>query len=291
MNEVYLLVGGEATRLQPLSLGIPKALLKIKNIPIIEYIFEEYLKIGNFNFNLICSSKHKEIWLQYENDSNFKFNLLFEEMKLDTAGYIVQNLDTLPEKFFCMNGDLLLNINLDQFIIEAKNNKISTIGSIEVSDPTRYGVLLLNDEYIITEFIEKPSDDRFGNKISVGLYHLHKSDIETIKDSLEIPCSFEKQLFPNLAKNSLLKTFVVSGSMKDVGTKESYIEAHLNSNEKFWIGNSVNLSDKNVQIINSVILDNSIIENDVTIENSIISEHSIIKSGSTIKDMIFREVM
>ena len=139
MNEVYLLVGGEATRLQPLSLGIPKALLKIKNIPIIEYIFEEYLKIGNFNFNLICSSKHKEIWLQYKNNSNFKFNLLFEEMKLDTAGYIVQNLDTLPEKFFCMNGDLLLNINLDQFIIEAKNNKISTIGSIEVSDPTRYG--------------------------------------------------------------------------------------------------------------------------------------------------------
>ena len=79
--------------------------------------------------------------------------------------------------------------------------------------------------------------------------------------------------------------------MKDVGTKESYIEAHLNSNEKFWIGNGVNLSDKNVQIINSVILDNSIIENDVTVENSIISEHSIIKSGSTIKDMIFREVM
>ena len=51
MNEVYLLVGGEATRLQPLSLGIPKALLKIKNIPIIEYIFEEYLKIGNFNIS------------------------------------------------------------------------------------------------------------------------------------------------------------------------------------------------------------------------------------------------
>lgn len=291
MNEVYLLVGGEATRLQPLSFGIPKALLKIKNKPIIEYIFEEYLKIGDFNFNLISSSKHKEIWQQYKIDSKFKFNILVEEMKLDTAGYIVQNLDTFPEKFFCMNGDLLLDINLDKFVIESNNNSISTIGSIEVSDPTRYGVLLLNQNNIISEFIEKPSDDRFGNKISVGLYHLYKSDIETIKDSLDIPCSFEKQLFPNLAKKSLLKTFTVNGSMKDVGTKDSFIEAHLSSNDKFWIGNDVSMSDKNVKIINSVILDNSIIEGDVIIENSIISEHSIIKSGSTIKDMIFRELV
>ena len=79
--------------------------------------------------------------------------------------------------------------------------------------------------------------------------------------------------------------------MKDVGTKDSFIEAHLSSNDKFWIGNNVSMSDKNVKIINSVILDNSIIEDDVIIENSIISEHSIIKSGSTIKDMIFRELV
>ena len=199
MNEVYLLVGGEATRLQPLSFGIPKALLKIKNKPIIEYIFEEYLKIGDFNFNLICSSKHKEIWQHYKIDSKFKFNILVEEMKLDTAGYIVQNLETFPEKIFCMNGDLLLDINLDKFIIESNNNSISTIGSIEVSDPTRYGVLLLNQNNIISEFIEKPSDDRFGNKISVGLYHLYKSDIEKIR-GVNCDYTIQKLLDKNLIK-------------------------------------------------------------------------------------------
>lgn len=289
MNEVYLLVGGEATRLQPLSIGIPKALLKIKNKPIIEYIFEEYLKVSNFNFNLICSSKHRDQWLQYQINSKFRFNLLVEETKLDTAGYIVQNLESFPEKFYCMNGDLLLNINLGQFIYEAERNLVSTIGSIEVDDPTRYGVLSISQNNLISEFIEKPSDNRFGNKISVGLYHLHKSDIEKIIDKLEIPCSFEKQLFPNLAKNSLLKNFTVTGAMKDVGTKDSFIESHLNINENYWIGNNVSISLNKVSVINSVILDNSTIEENVIIENSIISEHSIVKSGSTIKDMIYRE--
>ena len=53
MNEIYLLVGGEATRLQPLSTGIPKALLKVRGEKIIDLIIQRFSKLGNFNFNLI----------------------------------------------------------------------------------------------------------------------------------------------------------------------------------------------------------------------------------------------
>ena len=63
MNEIYLLVGGEATRLQPLSKGIPKALLTIKGERIIWERGGSGSKFKEFTFNLICSEKHKQHWI------------------------------------------------------------------------------------------------------------------------------------------------------------------------------------------------------------------------------------
>ena len=92
MSDIYLLVGGEATRLQPLSLGIPKALLTIRGETILDIIIGQFSKFGDFKFNLICSEKHKDNWLSYQLSTNNNVNLLFEEEKLDTAGYIIQNI-------------------------------------------------------------------------------------------------------------------------------------------------------------------------------------------------------
>ena len=98
MNEIYLLVGGEATRLQPLSSGIPKALLTIRGERIIDKIIKQFSNLENFNFNLICSKKHEELWIDYKNNHNNNVKLYFEKSKLDTAGYIAVSYThlTLP---------------------------------------------------------------------------------------------------------------------------------------------------------------------------------------------------
>ena len=75
MNEIYLLVGGEATRLQPLSSGIPKALLTIRGERIIDKIIKQFSNLDNFNFNLICSIKHEELWIDYKTNHNNNINL------------------------------------------------------------------------------------------------------------------------------------------------------------------------------------------------------------------------
>ena len=75
MNEIYLLVGGEATRLQPLSSGIPKALLTIRGERIIDKIIKQFLNLENFKFNLICSKKHEELWIDYKNNHNNNLKL------------------------------------------------------------------------------------------------------------------------------------------------------------------------------------------------------------------------
>ena len=289
MNEIYLLVGGEATRLQPLSSGIPKALLTIKGERIIDKIIKQFSNLENFNFNLICSIKHEELWIDYKTNHNNNVNLLFERSKLDTAGYIVENLDSVPDKFYCMNGDLLLNVDLTSFISASSLCSNSLIGSFEVEDPTRYGVLEVGQDDKVVQFVEKPKDKSYGNKISLGLYHLYRKDILEIRNNLEIPTSFERQVFPMLSKAGLLSTYTVNGDMLDVGTLESYISAHIVKGEDNWISpNNVEISESAI-IKNSVILDNCVIEDNVTITNSIISSNSIISTGTIINEEIIRK--
>jgi len=289
MNEIYLLVGGEATRLQPLSSGIPKALLTIRGVRIIDKIIKQFSNLENFNFNLICSIKHEKSWLDYKTNHNKNVNLLFEKSKMDTAGYIVENLDSMPDKFYCMNGDLLLNVDLPNFINASNQCSNSVIGSFEVDDPTRFGVLEVDKDDKVVQFVEKPKDKSYGNKISLGLYHLYKKDIFGIQNYLEIPCSFERQVFPMLSKASLLSTYTVRGDMLDVGTLESYISAHVIEGEESWISpNNVQISESAV-IKNSVILDNCIIEDNVTISDSIISSDSIITADTIINKEIVRK--
>jgi len=289
MNEIYLLVGGEATRLQPLSSGIPKALLTIRGVRIIDKIIKQFSNLENFNFNLICSIKHEKSWLDYKTNHNKNVNLLFEKSKMDTAGYIVENLDSMPDKFYCMNGDLLLNVDLSNFINASNQCSNSVIGSFEVDDPTRFGVLEVDKDDKVVQFVEKPKDKSYGNKISLGLYHLYKKDIFGIQNYLEIPCSFERQVFPMLSKASLLSTYTVRGDMLDVGTLESYISAHVIEGEESWISpNNVQISESAV-IKNSVILDNCIIEDNVTISDSIISSDSIITADTIINKEIVRK--
>jgi len=289
MNEIYLLVGGEATRLQPLSSGIPKALLTIRGVRIIDKIIKQFSNFENFNFNLICSIKHEKLWIDYKNNHNKNVNLIFEKSKLDTAGYIIQNLESLPDKFYCMNGDLLLNVDLPNFMNASSKCSNSLIGSFEVDDPTRFGVLEIDKDDKVVQFVEKPKDKSYGNKISIGLYHLYKKDISAIQNNLEIPCSFERQVFPMLSKANLLSTYTVNGTMLDVGTLESYISAHVTGGEENWISpNNVQISES-ATVKNSVILDNCIIEDNVTISDSIISSDSTIVTGTIINNEIIRK--
>jgi len=286
IKDIYLLVGGEATRLRPLSEGIPKALLTIKEEPLINIILDNLSDTNFNNINLICSIKHETQWKEYQKNSKFNIKLHFEREKLDTAGYIVQNIDDFEDQFICMNGDLLINMDFSLFVNEVSNAKNSTICSIPVDDPSRYGVLELDGSKIIN-FIEKPQDLEYGNNISLGVYCLFREDIQKVKNKLEIPCSFEKALFPELARSHLLDCYKVDGEMIDVGTRESYIFAHT-ENKSNWIADGVIIGE-NTKVENSVILGDCSIGNNVVINKSIICTNSNIESNEEINEEIYKK--
>lgn len=283
-NTLYLLVGGEATRLKPLSEGIPKALLTVKDTPIIDLILQN-LQTAKFDeFKLVCSIKHQEHWEKYKRTSKFEVELLFETQKLDTAGYIVQNIDQFEENFFCMNGDLLLEMNFEKFLDHVESIPNSTICSVQVDNPSRFGVLHLDNDKVIN-FIEKPDDLKYGNNISMGFYYIVKEDIVRIKESLPIPTSFEKDVFPALSQNLLLNCYKVDGKMIDVGTIDSYIYAHTAGDDN-WIGDNVVIGS-NPNIRNSIIFENCTIGSDVVITNSIIQKEKNVPDKTNLKNEIY----
>ena len=105
IKDIYLLVGGEATRLRPLSEGIPKALLTIKGRLLIDLILENLEESNLDNINLICSTKHQSYWLDYKKNSKYNLNLHFENEKLDTGGYVIQNIEYFDDKFLAFSSE------------------------------------------------------------------------------------------------------------------------------------------------------------------------------------------
>tara|TARA_B100001750_G_scaffold247750_1_gene274668 strand:- start:2566 stop:3456 length:891 start_codon:yes stop_codon:yes gene_type:complete len=287
-----LLVGGEATRLHPLSRDIPKALLPVKQIPLIEYMFHQFNRVGVNSFELIAAKKHQKYWSDYQKSLDFKIKIHYETKKYDTGGYICNNLNLFPEKFICANGDLLMNLNLDHFVQTIEEGSSSLLSTIEVEDPSRFGLVLFDKQNYISKFIEKPKDASLGNTISAGLYYLYSKDIEKFTlnkigpRSIKAggPVSFEREIFPFLSDYSLLKNCSLAGELFDIGTRESFIGAHC-TDGKFWAHPSSTIHEP-VTITNSVIMENAIIGESSILKNSIIGPGVKLNNNSTIEDEI-----
>jgi len=286
MNDykAVLLVGGEATRLQPLSNNEPKGLLPIRQLPIIEYMFKKFVDVGIDNFLLIAADKHRNQWEDYIGFTEYNVEVFYETEKCGTAGFIINNIDLFPNNFICANGDLLMDLNLDFFLNTISKSEASILSTIEVPDPSRFGLVIIDDNNRVKEFIEKPQDLSLGNKISTGLYFFRLEDLEQFDSVPGKQISFEKDVFPFLSGLSLLTNCSLQGELFDVGTKDSYIEANCRDND-YWVHPSA-IVHETVQLKRSVIMENSEIGENSLIVNSIISPDVKLEPNSVIEDKI-----
>ena len=142
--KTVFLVGGEATRLYPLSEKSPKALLPIRGISIIDHMLQKFSDVGLNEFILVAAERHREYWEDYRKKSDYIVEIFYEEVKYDTAGFILNNIELFPENFICINGDLLLNLNLDYFLDFISSSDKSVLSTIQVEDSSRFGVVFVD---------------------------------------------------------------------------------------------------------------------------------------------------
>ena len=192
--KAIILAGGRGKRLRPITDYIPKPLVPIKNIPIIEWQIK-YLKKFGIKEIIVCTGYKTEMLQNYLNTKNFgiKIKLSIEKSPLGTGGAIKKAGKSIKDKsFFVLNGDIISNIDLKKL-----SKKQNSIASVELR--TKFGTLETSGDKI-SKFNEKKQITNLW--MNAGIYHLQK---ESLKD-LPNKGNIEKTLFPNYAKKGKLNT-------------------------------------------------------------------------------------
>ena len=169
--KAIILAGGRGKRLRPITDYVPKPLIPIKNIPIIEWQIK-YLKKFGISEIIVCSGYKTKMIENYLNNQKLGIKITFsvEDKPLGTGGAIKKAGKKIKDKsFLVINGDIITNIDLKKLI--KKNNAIA---SIQLK--TKFGILQTDGNKII-KFDEKKEIENLW--MNAGIYHLNK---ETLKE-------------------------------------------------------------------------------------------------------------
>ena len=190
--KAIILAGGRGKRLRPITDYIPKPLVPIKNIPIIEWQLK-YLKKFGVDEVIICTGYKQEMVENYLNVKKIgiKIKYSIEKTPLGTGGAIKKAGKMIKDKsFFVINGDTITNIDLKKL-----SKKQNSIASIELQ--TKFGILEISNDKIINFKEKKEIPDTWMN---AGIYHLEKNILKDLPDKGDI----EKTVFPEYAKKGKL---------------------------------------------------------------------------------------
>jgi len=192
--KAIILAGGRGKRLKPVTDYVPKPLVPINNIPIIEWQIK-YLKKFDVKEVIICTGYKSDMIESYLNmkELGIKIKFSIEKSPLGTGGAIKKAGKMINEKsFFVINGDTITNIDLHKLA-----SKTNTVAAIELR--TKYGILETESEKIVNFKEKKEITDTWMN---AGIYHLQKE----ILKKLPVKGDIEKTVFPDYAKKGLLNT-------------------------------------------------------------------------------------
>ena len=190
--KAIILAGGFGKRLKPITDYVPKPLVPIKNIPIIDWQIK-YLKKFGVDEVIVSTGYKKDMIENYlkSKDHNINIKYSHEKSPLGTGGAIKKAGNLVKDDaFFVMNGDIITNIDLNKMI-----STPNSIASIELR--TNFGILDVKDDKI-TKFREKKEiSDLWMN---AGIYFLERK----ILKNLPLKGDIEKTFFPEFAEKNLL---------------------------------------------------------------------------------------
>ena len=192
--KAIILAGGRGKRLRPITDYVPKPLIPIKNIPIIEWQIK-YLKKFGVSEVIICSGYKTEMIENYLNNKKLGLKVTFsiEKKPLGTGGAIKNAGKKIKDKsFLVINGDIITNIDLKKLL-----KKENSIASIQLK--TKFGILQTNEDKII-KFDEKKEVPNVW--MNAGIYNLNTDILKELPNVGDI----EKTLFPKFAKKGKLNT-------------------------------------------------------------------------------------
>lgn len=226
LRKAVILVGGEGTRMRPLTNGIPKPMLPVLNHPFLEHTIRYLRKYGITEIILASSYLPEAIKEHFGDGRHYGVRLHYtlEDSPLGTAGAVKNAEEYLDSTFAVLNGDIFTSLDISaMYAFHQKKKATATIALTWVENPCAFGVVETDNNGRINQFTEKPAPDEVTtNWINAGVYLLEPEVLQQVPKNTHY--MFERGLFPRLLElGKTMCGYRFRGRWLDMGTWEKYL--------------------------------------------------------------------
>ncbi|MCU1462309.1 MAG: Mannose-phosphate guanylyltransferase [Acidimicrobiales bacterium] len=226
-----MLVGGEGTRLRPLTWTTPKQMLPIVEVTMIERVLGHLATFG-IEDAILSMGYRPDVFLDAfpgGRAAGVRLTYAVEPEPLDTAGAIAFAATSagVDDTFLVLNGDVLTDVDVDALIdLHRQRRAEGTIHLARVDDPSAFGVVPTDDVGRVLAFVEKPPRDEAPTDfINAGTYVLEPSVLARIPGGRRV--SIEREVFPAMVADGSLYAMPSPAYWIDTGTPAKYLQAQL----------------------------------------------------------------
>lgn len=229
--QAVILVGGEGTRLRPLTSRRPKPVITLVDRPFLVYMLQWLRGHGVDDVILSCGFEPTKVReaLGDGDGLGLKLRYVIEPEPRGTAGALkyADEQVGLDERFLMLNGDVLTDVDVTaQLAQHEATGAVGTLGLVPVDDPSAYGLVLCDPAHAVTGFLEKPEPSQLDGidryYISAGIYVLQRSVLDMIDSGRNV--SIEREVWPALVGHGLYGSHADGAYWMDIGTPERYLQ-------------------------------------------------------------------
>jgi NDP-sugar pyrophosphorylase family protein len=221
-RRAVILAGGKGTRLKPYTISLPKPLVPIGDMPILEIIIRKLAK-ADFRHITITVNHMADIIRAFCGDGSkwdVKIDYSLEDRPLSTMGPL-KLINDLPEDFLVMNGDVLTDLDLREFYDEhVSKSSLFTISAYSREQKVDYGVLEIGQDNKLVNFIEKPTS---LYNVSMGVYMVNREVLNYIPENRFY--GFDHLMLDLIANKQPATVRIHSGYWLDIGRPDDYEKA------------------------------------------------------------------
>lgn len=230
--KAVMLVGGQGTRLRPLTTNVKKELMPVANRPFLEHVLANLASHG-VDEVILTTGYLADAFEGFPEERAHGVRLVIERETepLDTCGAVKNVEHHLDGTFLVLNGDILTGLDISALVrFHRERETLGTLTLTAVEDPSAYGLVPIDEDGRIERFIEKPKpEDIVTNLVNAGTYVLEREILDYVPAGE--PFSFERTreggLFPLLlAEGEALYGYVSQEYWLDIGTPEKYLRAN-----------------------------------------------------------------
>lgn len=231
VTEAVLLVGGQGTRLRPLTINTPKPMLPVAGVPFTVHQITRARDAGVTRI-VLATSYRAEVFREFIDGADLGIEIVIatEDAPLGTGGAIrhaLPHLQSGPDApVLVFNGDVLSGLDIEGLVNHhIAGNADATLYLTPVADPRAFGLVPTDAAGRVTQFLEKPQtlEEIVTDQINAGCYVFRRSVIDAIPAGR--PVSVERETFPGLlAANALVLGVVDHGYWLDLGTPMAFVQ-------------------------------------------------------------------